>query len=169
MNPLGNVHEGVYFSQVSQSNTVGPDNVIAYNGGNGVQVDTPTATRNFITRNRIFANGDRGIRLSNGANSSITPPVIQSTAFGSPNSIRIGVAACPNCAVQVFNSRVPDGEGEQFLGGGLADGAGAYTLALDGLAYPYLTATASDTRGTSEFSPVFTSTAFLLRLPLILR
>jgi len=40
---------------------------------------------------------------------------------------------------------------------------------VSGLPYPYLTATATDTRGTSEFSAVFTSTAYLLHLPLILR
>ena len=61
-------------------------------------------------------------------------PVIQSTTFG---SIRIAVLACPGCTVQVFNSRVPDGEGEFYLGGGPADAAGAYTLVVDSLAYPY--------------------------------
>jgi len=74
-----------------------------------VQVDTPTATGNLITRNRIFTNGGLGIRLSNGANGAIPAPVIQSTTFG---SIRIAVAACPGCAVQVFNNRFPDGEGK---------------------------------------------------------
>ena len=51
----------------------------------------------------------------------------------------------------------------------MADAAGAYTLVVDSLAYPYLTATATDVRGTSEFSPVFTSTAYPLHLPVILR
>jgi hypothetical protein len=166
LNPLGNLDDGIYFGQVAQSNFVGPDNVIAFNGGDGVQVDTPTATGNLITRNRIFANGGQGINLTNGANSEILAPTIQNTTFG---SIRIAVAACPGCAVQVFNSRVPDGEGEVYLGGGAADTAGNFTLVVGGLPYPYLTATASDARGTSEFSTVFTSTAYLLHLPMILR
>ncbi len=166
LNPLGNLDDGIYFGQVAQSNFVGPDNIIAFNGGDGVQVDTPTATGNWITRNRIFANGGLGIRLSNGGNVGIPAPVVQRTDFG---SIHIAVAACPGCAVQVFNNRFPDGEGEIYLGGGLADAAGAYTLVVDSLVYPYLTATATDVRGTSEFSPVFTSTAYPLHLPMILR
>ncbi len=165
-NPLGNLDDGIYVGPVAQSNFVGPDNIIAFNGGDGVQVDTPTATGNLITRNRIFANGGQGIKLSNGANSSIPAPLIYSTTFG---SIRISGKACFGCAVQIFNSRVPEGEGEFYLGGTVADGAGNYVLEVNGLAYPYLTATATDVRGTSEFSAAFTSTAYLLRLPVILR
>ena len=169
LNPLGNLDDGIYFGPVAQSNFVGPDNVIAFNGRDGVQVDTPTATGNLITRNRIFANGGLGIDLTNGGNSAIPAPNIQTTTFGSIGSIRIAVSACGGCAVQVFNSRVPDGEGEVYLGGGLADATGNYVLEVNVLPYPYLTATAADVRGTSEFSPVFTSTAYLLRLPMILR
>ena len=51
-----------------------PDNIIAFNGGDGVQVDTPTATGNLITRNRIFANGGLGINLTNGGNSDYPGP-----------------------------------------------------------------------------------------------
>ena len=86
LNPLGNLDDGIYFGQVAQSNFVGPNNVIAFNGGDGVQVDTPTATGNLITRNRIFTNGGLGIRLSNGGNSGIPAPAIQSTTFGSTPS-----------------------------------------------------------------------------------
>jgi hypothetical protein len=130
-----------------------------------VGVDTPSSQSNFITRNRIFANGGLGINLTNDANGEILAPTIQTTTFGSIGSIRIAGLACPGCAVQVFNSRVPDGEGEVFLG----DGGGNYTLVVSGLPYPYLTATASDARRTSELSPVFTSTAYLLHLPTVLR
>ena len=118
LNPLGNLDDGIYFGQVAQSNFVGPDNIIAFNGGDGVQVDTPTATGNLITLNRIFANGGLGIHLTNGGNSAIPAPAIQSTTFGSIDSIRIAVSACGGCAVQVFNSRFPEGEGEFYLGGG---------------------------------------------------
>ena len=166
LNPIGNLHNGVHFGVNTQGNFVGPHNTIAFNGEDGVGVDSPTAQSNFITRNRIFANGGMGINLTNAANGDIPAPAIQSTTFG---SIRIAVLACPGCAVQVFNSRFPDGEGEFYLGGGVADAAGAYTLVVDSLAYPYLTATATDVRGTSEFSPIFTSTAYPLHLPVILR
>jgi titin len=166
LNALRNLDDGIYLGPRAQANYIGPYNIIAFNAGDGVAVDTPTAVSNFITRNRIFGNGGLGINLTNGANGDIPAPVIQSTTFG---SIRIGVTACPACAVQVFNSRVPDGEGEVYLGGGAADATGNFTLVVGGIPYPYLTATASDARGTSEFSPVFTSTAYLLHLPVILR
>ena len=166
LHALGNLDDGIYLGPKAQVNYIGPYNIIAFNAGDGVAVDTPTAVSNWITSNRIFANGDLGIRLSNGGNYDVAAPVIQSTTFG---SIRIAVASCPGCTVQVFNSRVPDGEGEFFLGGGVADAAGAYTLVVDSLAYPYLTATATHEGGTSEFSAVFTSTAYILNLPMILR
>ena len=166
LNALGNLDDGVYLGPRSQYNYIGPYNIIAFNASDGVAVDTPTALSAWITRNRIFANGDLGIRLSNGGNHDMPAPVIQSTTFG---SIRIAVAACPLCTVQVFNSRFPDGEGEFYLGGGVADAAGAYTLVVDSLAYPFLTATATQEGGTSEFSAVFTSTAYILNLPMILR
>jgi hypothetical protein len=165
-NRLGNVQDGIHITTNAKNSIVGPNNLIAYNGGDGVRADTPTTTGHFITHNQIFQNGGQGINLTNGANGDIPAPVIQNTTFG---SIRIAVAACPGCAVQVFNSRVPDGEGEFYLGGGVADAAGNYTLVVSGLPYPYLTATATDVRGTSEFSAVFTSTAYLLHLPVILR
>jgi hypothetical protein len=166
-NPIGNLENGVHFSSNTRVNYLGPDNVIAFNGGDGVAVDTPTSQSNFITRNRIFANGGLGINLTNGANGNLPAPTIQSTSI--LGSIRIAVSTCGGCAVQVFNSRMPDGDGEFFLGGGAADAAGNYVLEVNSLSYPYLTATASREPGTSEFSPVFTSTAYLLRLPLILR
>jgi titin len=168
-NRLGNAQDGIHITTNAKNSTVGPNNLIAYNGGDGVRVDTPTTTGHLITHNRIFQNEGLGIHLTNGANSDIPAPAIQSTTFGPIGSIRIAVSACGGCAVQVFNSRVPDGEGEVYLGGGVADAAGNYTLVVSGLPFPYLTATASDLRGTSEFSLVFTSTAYLLHLPMILR
>ena len=80
------------------------------------------------------------------------------------------MSACANCAVHVYSSRLNDGEGEVYLGGGTADGAGNYVLEVSAIPYAYLTATATTPLGsTSEFSPVFTSTAFQMYLPLVLR
>lgn len=163
---VGNSEHGILIGSFTRGNYIGPDNLIAYNGLHGVAVNAATATSNFITRNRIFRNGGLGIRLTNHAHGDIPEPTIQSTTFG---SIRIAVAACPECAVQVFSSRIYDGEGEFYLGGGQADAAGNYVLAVSALPGPYLTATATDARGTSEFSLPFTSTAFQYYLPLLMR
>ena len=99
LNPLGNLDDGIYFGPVAQSNFVGPNNVIAFNGGDGVQVDTPTATGNLITRNPIFANVGLGIHLTNGGNSAIPAPAIQTTTFGpiGPSALRFRPAAAAPC------------------------------------------------------------------------
>jgi titin len=165
--PLGNQNDGIHFSQVAQRNIVGPNNIIAYNGGDGVGVDTGTAIRNTILGNSIYANVGLGINLTNGSNNGVLAPTIQSTTFG---SIRIAVTACADCAVHVYSSRLPEGEGQIFLGGGTSDGAGHYVLEVSAIPYAYLTATATTPLGsTSEFSPVFVSTAFQMYLPLVLR
>ena len=54
LGPLGNQRDGIHFSQVAQRNIVGPNNIIAYNGGDGVGVDTGTAIRNTILGNSIY-------------------------------------------------------------------------------------------------------------------
>ena len=50
LNALGNLDDGVYFGQWSQYNYIGPYNIIAFNGGDGVQVDTPTALSDLVHR-----------------------------------------------------------------------------------------------------------------------
>jgi hypothetical protein len=62
---LSNGSHGIRISG-ARSCTVGPGNVIAFNGGNGVAVQSFTATENWITANAIFLNAARGIDLANG-------------------------------------------------------------------------------------------------------
>ena len=153
--PLGNTNDGVHLSFHAQNNSVGPDNVIAHNSGDGVGVDTPMAFGNTITQNAIFANGGLGIHLTNGANNGIAAPVISSAPSGPGD---IAGTAFPGSTVELFASHDADGEGEVYLGSTTANGAGDYVLTVSSLPYPYLTATATDPDdGTSELSTVFTA------------
>ena len=58
--PLGNTENGVELGSNSEQ-TIGPHNVIAFNGGQGVQVESGLGNR--ITANSIFSNGSLGVGL----------------------------------------------------------------------------------------------------------
>jgi CSLREA domain-containing protein len=170
---LGNANRGVYIASDAQNNTVGPSNVIAYSGYEGVEVNGGSTTGNAITQNSIFSNDLMGIYLTAGANGDIAAPVIMTTTVGSVNIVG---TACADCTVEVFENSDADGEGETYVGDTTATTSGAFTVTVSSLSDPYLTATATDaTDGTSEFSEVFTATVPLappvspVYLPLILK
>jgi hypothetical protein len=164
--PLGNAQSGVWISFLGQGTTVGV-NIIAHNGADGVHVDTPTAFNNYIWMNSIHDNGGLGIRLTNGANGGILPPIINEVNL---SERVVSGAACPFCTVQVFANPNDDGEGQTFIGQADAGPAGDFDVTFTSLPSGYLTATATmiyTDEGTSTFSPVYEVT-FLLYLPLIL-
>lgn len=154
--PLGNDRDGVRVSVDAPDNMIGPDNVIAHNGWNGVAVDTPLAVGNMIVQNSIYDNAELGIDLTNGGNNDRPAPAILSAPAG-PGAIT--GAALPGSIVELFASRDAEGEGEIFLGTTTANGAGDFTFTVSTfLPYPHLTATSTDAAdGTSEFSPVYTA------------
>jgi len=165
---LGNTWTGVYIGADARNNMVGPGNLIAHNGGDGVEVSGSSAIGNTIIQNSIYANV-MGINLDSGANGSIKSPVIVTTTAGSVNVVG---TACPGCTVQVFANSDTDGEGETYVGSVTATASGAFTVTVSFLGKPYLTATATRAiSGTSEFSAVFTSTVTggKVYLPLVLR
>jgi len=64
---LGNDGSGVSLFSGTNDNTVGPANIIAYNGAYGVNANGATTIDNVITQNSIFANNSYGINLQSGA------------------------------------------------------------------------------------------------------
>jgi len=167
---LGN-SRGILILNSAQDNTIGPDNVIAYNLLGGVMVEGSGTVGNAITQNSIFPSTmGMGIDLFNGANGSIAAPVIVTTTLG---SVHVVGTACPGCAVELFENGDAGGEGETYVGDATADSGGAFTVTVTYLSDPYLTATATDAvSGTSEFSAVFTATVTGRRsiyLPVTLR
>ena len=166
---LSNIGDGVAIGGGAQSNAVGPDNVIAHNGEDGIEVYESNTTGNTITHNSIFSN-TMGINLVSSANGRIAAPVIVTTTLG---SVHVVGTACPGCTVEVFENGDTDGEGETYVGSSTATGSGAFTVTASYLSKPYLTATATGVvSGTSEFSAVFTATVTgpaPVYLPLVLR
>jgi titin len=120
---LGNGGDGVHVS--GSNNAVGgaasaAGNVIAFNGIDGVRVDTGTG--NAVLSDAIFANGNLGIELTNHGNNDQPSPTLTSASQGGPNTVVQGVlqaAANTTYTVQLF-SNPSDGsgaaEGQTLLG-----------------------------------------------------
>jgi parallel beta-helix repeat protein len=165
---IGNGSRGIRIWNGSSDNTVGPDNIIAFNQFHGVSVEGAASIGNVITQNSIHSNVAGGIGLFDSAHNSIGAPLITSTALGSVNIS--GGSTCPACTVEVFSNLVNERQGRSYLGSAVTAGDGSWSLTVPCISGDYLTATATDaTDGTSEFSNVFTSTVKCLFLPLIMR
>ena len=159
--PLGNRY-GIMIHADAHDNTIGPNNIIAYNAGDGVVVEGASTTGNTITHNSIHTNGDLGIELINSGNGSIAPPVISS------NTCISATGTAPiNATVELFSGW--DGEGKTYLTTVSADGSGNWSASGFLADEPYLTATATDTTGnTSEFSAVAPCGSFTY-VPLVMK
>lgn len=150
---LPNNTDGIYIFNVSSDNLIGGTaqgqaNLIAFNGGDGVEVSGGYgAKHNTITRNRIHSNTGKGIALRSGGNEGLAAPVITTAS-----STQVSGTACSNCTIEVFSDA--NDEGAIYEGTTTADASGNWTLTkAGGLTGPYVTATATDANGnTSEFS-----------------
>jgi len=151
---LGN-GTGVWIGEGANGNTIGPDNVIAFNHGSGIVVTGPDSTHNTITQNSIHDNGWMGIDLADGANLKLSIPGILD--FGLPAGTATG-ATCANCTVEIFSDA--SDEGAIYEGQTTADSRGIFSFGK-GASFvgPRLTATTTDVDGnTSPFSAPTTGT-----------
>ena len=139
---------GIFLTESSQRNIIGPDNVIAYSGDPGVDIRFVSSERNIITRNSIYDNVVN-IRLLGRGISSPIPPVILSFDLGA--GIVEGIT-CPVCTVEVFSGEGLDAK--YFEGTTMSDQNGWFKLTKSiPLAGPALKATSTERNGsTSEFS-----------------
>lgn len=146
-------------------------NIIANHPGHGIWfTNDPTSgtenrsgmktAYNTISQNSIFNNGKRGIAWS-GTSSGSPNRGLAAPVLSDATSRAVSGTACANCTVEVFiadKSSVGGaddaGEGQTFIGSGMSDGAGAFTVQTSDTALGViLTATATDTDGnTSQFS-----------------
>jgi len=181
---IPNVADGIFVEMNAPKNTIGgpafpDDNLIAFNGGNGVNIASGNGNR--IQQNAIFLNTKLGIDLGNngvtrntsggphnGANHLQNFPVITSALFlGTATSISINLNSTPSSTftIELFSSPVADpsgfGEGKTFLAAFNVKtdthGGVNKSISLTGVpAGTILTATASDVgknpNDTSEFS-----------------
>lgn len=94
-------------------NTIGPDNLVTGNGGNGVEVSGGGVTSNTVTRNSIFSNVGVGIRLAMGGNSMIPKPVITGVSGDRSAAVIAGtidaITSLP-ATVELFTDGADEGE-----------------------------------------------------------
>lgn len=146
--PIPNDINGVWFHDGAGFNTIGPGNVIAYNGSSAIVMHTAASRGNTITQNSVFENGG-GIELNDGSNGGLAAPQI--TSFELASGMLMGYA-CMRCTVEVFSDA--GNQGGMYEGSTQADEAGQFTFYTGTpLAGPHLTVTATDADGnTSPFS-----------------
>ena len=140
---------GIYISEGASRNTIGPDNIIAYNNEYGISINHSNSLGNTITGNSIHHNQQGGIGLWEGGNTELSTPFIFDLDLAGGTVTGTSFA---NCTVEIFSDA--GNEGEVFEGQTTTDGTGAFTLDK-GASFigPHLTTTATDTEGnTSEFS-----------------
>ena len=153
--PMGNGGPGISIEKNERiypvPNTIGPDNIIAYNGtgGDGPGIELMSGMLNaLITKNSIFGNGGKGINyLEN--DGEVEPPAI---IYHDLEEGVVSGQTCSGCEVEIFSTY--QNEGEIFEGSVKADDFGNFVL-NKGQAFsgPNLTAVAiSSTNKTSEFS-----------------
>ena len=177
---LGNTFDGVRIGGAGSDNTIGgtdsgAGNTIAFNGGDGVLVDSGTG--NAILGNAIFSNTDLGIDLGadgatandagdsdTGANNLQNVPELASAASGSTTiEGTLNSLASATFTLEFFSNVTCDpsgaGEGEAFIGSTTVttDAAGSASINVTfQIAVPvgaFVTATATDPgANTSEFS-----------------
>ncbi len=151
-NPVYGNTTGVVLDLKTNNNTIGPDNVIAYNMiaisiGENHQPD-PEAVSNTVTANSIFDNIE-GIKLNNGGNKNLRSPSI---IYFSLTGATVRGTSPPHSMVEIFSDK--GYQGEIFEGRVQADENGNFVFdAGKRLTGPNITATATDEDGnTSEFS-----------------
>ncbi len=148
------------------------ENEIANNKGNGVYVAGPASDGNTISKNSIYGNTKLGIDLappvgvSNNdagdidveANDGMNFPEIDNTKSNTTyckGLLRGNFKAGAKVEVFIADKDPSDhGEGKTFVGEGLTDANGAFSIIMTGVSLnDYLTATATDSAGnTSEFA-----------------
>ena len=142
---LGNGSYGIRFDFGAQKNTIGPGNIVAFNGSHGIIMSHDSTLCNTITRNAISRNGDSGIANEDGGNGMISPPTLTAASASFVRGI-----ALPNSTVELFSDSLE--EGEIYEGTVTADAIGIFTWSGT-VSGPHVTATCTDADGnTSAFS-----------------
>ncbi|MEE8306717.1 MAG: hypothetical protein V3R81_05585, partial [Gammaproteobacteria bacterium] len=186
---LANTSDGIYVG--GSNNVIGgtaanAGNIIAFNGGDGIDVANTAGTGQIISGNSIFSNSGIGIDLGGdgvttndtgpphdidtGPNNLQNYPVLTFASTGGGNTIIIGTfnsTASTTFTLEFFSSTVADGtgygEGEVYLGSDTVatDGSGnasfIIVLPVAVTVGDVVTATATDPgNNTSEFSNALT-------------
>ncbi len=157
---MGNRGPGVSLEENASRNTIGPNNVIAYNGtsgdwaGGGVEIRSLQANANNTTTNSIHDNSVLAPGIYYNINDAAqgtysTPPIILDFDLASGT---VGGMTCKDCVVEIFSTDTKDGK--IYEGTVTANQNGNFSFdkgqALSG---PSLTTTTrSPSSNTSEYS-----------------
>jgi hypothetical protein len=158
---LGNSGSGMWITESGFDNKVGPDNIIAYNGKHGIEIESSESVGNILTQNSIHDNDWAGIRLWRGGNADLGAPFV--SAFDLAGGWVSGTA-CANCTVEIFSDH--GDEGATYEGQAVADGSGLFAFSTGAyLTNPNITLTTIDPDGnTSGFSQPIGATTTILTL-----
>lgn len=150
---LKNFGPGIRIWEGTHDNTIGPDNIIAYNVGRGIDIIGQYTVRNTITQNSIHSNGGIALLIDWHLRNNFRLLVPTISTFDLQNG-KISGTACAGCTVEIFSDN--QDEGAIYEGMTTADSSGVFTFER-GTPFtgPNLTATVTDTEGnTSQFSPI---------------
>lgn len=150
---LKNFGPGIRIWEGAHDNTIGPDNIIAYNMGPGIDIQSPDTVQNTITQNSIHNNGGIAIKINLAIRHNLRLPAPMISEFDLQEGTVTGTT-CADCTVEFFSDN--ENEGAVYEGMTSANGSGFFTFEKGApFTGPQLTATATDRYGnTSEFSPI---------------
>jgi hypothetical protein len=141
---IPNGTDGINVYGGAVANVIGPGNRIAFNNVHGVRIDGSTSMRNTITQNSIWSNRALGIRLRDGGNDQIGPPVIDNVA---QTSVAGHTASQNGSIVEVFADSFH--EAKTFLGAGPVMN-GQFIVQVAASSAEYLAATVTDPVGNTS-------------------
>ena len=120
---VSNGSAGVFLSKGTVGTLVGgtgdnDGNLIAHNGGNGIEVHTPNSIHNSVQGNIISLNQQGGIALFDGSNQGVQPPAFtQVQRLPSPPA-----TATDRASVRIYGTAPSDGNIEVFSDAGMQGG-----------------------------------------------
>ncbi|WP_340114271.1 hypothetical protein [Maribellus mangrovi] len=133
-------------------NIIGPDNVIANHGKEGIVIRGESSLGNHITKNSIYKNKGLGIALWQNGNRQLPAPILLDFKKQTGN---ISGIACANCIVEIFSDN--EDEGEFYEGQTIADNEGNFSFNKGApFKSAHITATASDTESNTSAFALFT-------------
>ena len=115
---MGNRAPGVFLEENASRNTIGPDNIIAFNGtvgGGGIEIRNVNAQANIITANSIHSNLFKGIYYNNSESPQLVSPSIPIIFDFDLVAGMVSGTACPDCTVEIFSTSTSDGEFFELL------------------------------------------------------
>jgi hypothetical protein len=118
---LGNRGMGIIVGESSTNNIIGPDNIIAYNGADGLFLHPVVVEKNMTFSNSLFGNYYPNQLVVTEA--ILVPTTILDFNFAAGEA---SGASCPNCRVRLFSTET--GMEFRFEGETTADGNGMFSF-----------------------------------------